>query len=71
MTDREVIESFNNAWRALCKQYRKYPSGEVQSALNMLNKIIGKVESEVEESHLERQITIDEWLEMLNEREGD
>lgn len=69
MTDTQVVESFNNAWRALCKQYRKYPSGQVQSALNMLGKIIGEVKREVEESHRESQITLDEWIAMLNEGE--
>lgn len=68
MTDREVIESFNNAWRALCKQYKEYPRADIQSALNMLGRIIGEVESEVEKSHREGQITLEEWIEMLNER---
>ena len=68
MTDREVIESFNNAWRALCKQYKEYPRADIQSALNMLGRIIGEVESEVEKSHREGQITLKEWIEMLNER---
>lgn len=66
MTDTEVVESFNNAWRALCKQYRKHPRGDIQGALNMLGRIIGEVESEVKESHREHQITIDEWLAMLD-----
>ncbi|HIR00549.1 MAG TPA: hypothetical protein IAB23_12875 [Candidatus Scybalocola faecavium] len=67
MTDTEVVESFNNAWRALYKQYRKSPSGEIQGALNMIGRIIGKVESEVKESHREHQITIDEWIAMLDD----
>ena len=68
MTDREVIESFNNAWRALCRQYKEYPRADIPSALNMLGRIIGEVESEVEKSHREGQITLEEWIEMLNER---
>lgn len=69
MTDREVLESFDNAWRALCRQYKKYPRADVQSALNMLGRILSKVETEVEKSHREGQITIDEWLEMLGVKE--
>ena len=68
MTDREVIESFNNAWRALCRQYKEYPRADFQSALNMLGRIIREVESEVKKSHREGQITLEEWIEMLNER---
>lgn len=65
MTDRQVIESFDNAWRALCRQYRAYPSAEVQSAINMLGRMIGQVKREVEESHRDHQITVDEWIRML------
>ena len=66
MTDREVIESLNNAWRALCRQYKEYPRADIQSALNMLGRIVGEVECEVEKNHREGQITLEEWLEMLN-----
>lgn len=69
MTDREVIESFDNAWRAMCRQYRKNPTQELQSALNMLGRILSKVKTEVEKSHREGQITIGEWLEMLGVKE--
>ena len=70
MTDIEVVESFNNAWRMMCRQYRESPNQETQTALNMLGRIIGIVESEVKKSHLNRQITIDEWLSMLGGGEG-
>ena len=68
MKDTEVLESFNNAWEAMCRQYKEYQREEMRVALNMLGKIIAKVKSEVEESHKESQITIDEWLTMINER---
>lgn len=68
MTDRQVIESFDNAWRALCRQYRAYPSAEFQSAINMLGRMIGKVKREVEESHRDHQVTVDEWIRMLEGR---
>lgn len=67
MTDKEVIESFDNAWRALARQYKEYPDEGIRCGLNMLAKIIGEVKSEVEESHKERQITIEEWIAMLQE----
>ena len=70
MTDLEVVESLNNAWRALCRQYDDDHCEQTRQALNMLDKITGKVKREVEESHRERQITIEEWLDMLNSEEG-
>ena len=66
MTDIEVVESFNNAWIAMCRQYRENPNKETQTALNMLGRIIGKVDIEVKKSHINRRITIDEWLFMLD-----
>lgn len=47
------------------QQYRAYPSAEFQSAINMLGRMIGQVKREVEESHRDHQITIDEWIRML------
>ena len=67
MTDREVVESLNNAWRALGKQYQRYPDECIKDAMNLIAKIVGKVSTEVEESHRETQITIEEWISMLNE----
>ena len=69
MTDYQVIESFDNAWGALCKQYRNYPDEGTRQALNMLGRIICKVKNEVEDAHREKQITIDEWIAMLNDGE--
>lgn len=70
MTDTEVVESFNNAWRAMCKQYDKNPNESMRWALNMIGKIIAKVEGEVKQSHITRQITIDEWIAVLNGKDG-
>lgn len=70
MTDVEVIESLNNSWRALVKQYSCRPDESTRNALNMLAKIIDKVEHEVKESKKskkEHQITIDEWIAALND----
>lgn len=65
MTDKEVIESFDNAWRALARQYQKYPDEGTRYGLNLLSKIIKQVKSEVEESERKGQVTIDEWIVML------
>ena len=65
MTDTEVVESLHNAWVVLAKQYNNYPDNGVRCGMNLLAKVIGKVRSEVEESHREGQITIDEWIAML------
>lgn len=70
MTDRQVIESLDNAWRALEKRYGKYPDNGIRHGMNLLAKIIGQVKSEVEKSHEERQITIEEWMEMLQKENG-
>lgn len=67
MTDREVISSLDNAWIALAKQYKKYPDNGIRCGMNLLAKIIGRVKSEVEESHKEGQITIEEWIAMLQD----
>ncbi len=69
MTDLEVVESLDNAWRALCRQYDDCRCEQTRQALNMLAKITDKVKREVEESHRETQITIEEWLAMLNSEE--
>lgn len=61
MTDLEVIESFNNAWKSLCKQYKKYPNETTRQALNMLSKIIGIVETEVKEKNKKEALSTDDW----------
>lgn len=65
MTDKEVVESFDHAWRALARQYAKNRDDGIRCGMNLLARIIGKVKTEVEESHREKQITIDEWIAML------
>lgn len=60
MTDLEVIESFNNAWRSLCKQYDKHPNETTRQALNMLSKIIGIVKSEIEENN-DKALSTNDW----------
>ena len=65
MTDTEVINSIDNAWRALTRQYAKCPNEGIRCGMNMLARIINKVKSEVEKGHMGKQITIDEWIAML------
>lgn len=67
MTDREVIKSLNNAWMALAKQYKAHPDEGVRCGMNLLAKVVRKVNAEVEESHREGQITMDEWIAILQE----
>ncbi len=67
MTGKEVMESFNNAWRALAKQYTDHPDENIRCAMNLLAKMIGKVESQASRSRKEGQVTLDEWLAMLQE----
>ena len=71
MTDIEVVESFDNAWRALCRRYREYPDAKTKLVLNMLGRIIETVEKEVKESHREKQMTLEDWIEILKEKDID
>lgn len=66
MSDMEVIECFNNAWRAMAKHYIDSPDEVMRNAMNLIAKIIGKVESQVKASHEVKQMTVDEWIELLN-----
>lgn len=65
MTDMDVVECLHNAWVALARQYDKYPDDGIRCGMNLLAKVIGEVKSEVEENHREKQITIEEWIAML------
>ena len=51
MKDTEVIESLENAWRALCQQYGATCDEETRIALNLIGKITRKVKSKVAESN--------------------
>lgn len=68
--DDEVIESFKNAWRALCRQYDEYPDENIRNELNFLGKIIRKVDAEIKNEkakNKEGQISIEEFLEFFKE----
>ena len=42
MTDMKVIESFDNTWRVLARQYTKYPDEGIRCGMNLLAEIIRK-----------------------------
>ena len=70
MTADEVIESFKNAWRALCREYDEYPNESIRNELNFLGKIIRKVDAEIKNEkakNKEGQISIEEFLEFFKE----
>ena len=74
MKDTEVIESLNNAWRALCEWCDITCNEETRRALNLLREIINKADFEVKESNKEKQqiskekqISIEEWIRWLND----
>lgn len=71
MKDTDVIESLNNAWRALCRRYNDihYRNETTRNALNLLSGIIGEVERQVKESNTAKQMTIEEWLDWLEKEE--
>ena len=65
MTPKEIFENFNNAWSGLCQQYDNCRNEEIRCAINLLSKIIRKIESEYgrsKEKQEEHQISIDEWV---------
>ncbi len=67
MTDMEVVMSLNNAWSALAHQYSGCQDEGIRCGINLLAKVIRKVRREVEESHRETQVTLEEWVAMLQE----
>lgn len=64
----EVLQSLNNAWVAMCRQYRSNPEGDIQRAMNILAKVIGEVQSEYKKKQDPQQISIDDWLKWFNEQ---
>ena len=71
MTGQEVIDTMNNAWRALVRQYKANPGEDIQCALNLLAKICNHIECAYKESEKRakreaEQITIEEWIAFLS-----
>lgn len=71
MTTEGIMSSINNAWCGLCRQYANTPHDETRVALNLLSKIIGKIETEIteDEAKKEGQISIEEWMAWFKEAE--
>lgn len=74
MTVEQVIESMDNAWRALNVMQANQPDDSARHAANMVARIIDAVISEIrksqqkeEEASREGQITIEEWIAFLEE----
>lgn len=65
ITDKEIIENLDNAWMALTKQYKSHPDEGTRHSMNILAKIIGKIKNKAEQSQKTRQITMEEWLILL------
>lgn len=72
MTDKEVIDNFHTAWKALAYQYNECPDDETRRALNLLKKMIDFVDGKVREEKLkeeqkEKQISLEEWINWFKE----
>lgn len=72
MTDKEVIDNFHTAWKALAHLYDEYPDEETRRALNLLKKMIDFVDGKIREEKLkeeqkEKQISLEEWINWFKE----
>lgn len=65
MTQKDMIESLNNAWLALVRRMREAPEAHIQTAMNMVGRMVTVLEAEVRKNG--EQITIDEWLEVIKD----
>lgn len=73
MTGDDILNSLDNAWRALSVQYADCPDDGIRCGMNLLAKIIAKVcaeakkgrDAKIGKEDENRQITLDEWLAML------
>ncbi|MCM1264047.1 MAG: hypothetical protein NC313_15150, partial [Butyrivibrio sp.] len=54
ITEMEMIESLNKAWREMTKHYSESPDENMRCAMNILARIIGEVQSEVKTRHAKR-----------------
>ena len=68
MTGKQVIESMDNAWRAMCEQYDNARDEETRRALILLGRLTTEMKSKFDEAEKNdgKQITIEEWLAWLN-----
>ena len=69
VTAEDVLESIDNAWRAIAQQYQNNSCEELRCACNLLGKICAKVRGEANRKNKGdngEQISIDEWIKWLN-----
>ena len=71
-TEDRVIESFDNCWRALCRQYSDDPDDTLRMSINFLARIIQKVKSELKNKHEQKnkQMSIDDWIKWFESEEN-
>ena len=72
MKEKIVIESLENAWRALACQYVDSPDEDLRKAINLLDRMVKEVKRHIEdyeESERKKQerISTQEWLDWLKD----
>ena len=62
--EEDVFATLNNCWRAMCRRMRENPTGDMQTAMNLLARIITETERVTRERkhQANRQISIEEWM---------
>lgn len=67
----DILESLDNAWKAMAVQYNNCPNDGIRCGMNLLAKIIEEVHAEarrdakIGKAGENRQITLEEWLAVL------
>ena len=69
--EEDVFATLNNCWRAMCRRMQENPTGDMQTAMNMLARIITETERVTRERKRQanRQISIEEWMAWFAEYE--
>lgn len=78
MTGKEVYDSLNNAWLALCQLMREHPEADTQRAMNLLRRMMLEVHQRITDTEkaeqsakaeqaakAEQQITMEDWMKWL------
>lgn len=71
MDGKEVYQSMENAWLALCQEMRRCPTAETQRAMNLLRRMLVQVKAKMEAAEKKKEqanaVTTEEWLAWFNE----
>ena len=71
MDGKEVYQSMENAWLALCQEMRRCPTAETQRSMNLLRRMLIQLKAKMEAAEKENEqagtMTTEEWLAWLNE----